>query len=101
MASTFFGLTIGTSGLFTANAGINTTAHNIANENTEGYSRQQATQSATSALRVYQSYGMVGSGVTVDKIEQVRDFYYDVKYYYSYWYFHLPIYLFIYQRYKE
>ncbi|MBE5926130.1 MAG: flagellar hook-associated protein FlgK [Lachnospiraceae bacterium] len=80
MASTFFGLTIGTSGLFTANAGINTTAHNIANENTEGYSRQQATQSATSALRVYQSYGMVGSGVTVDKIEQVRDFYYDVKY---------------------
>ncbi len=80
MASTFFGLTIGTSGLFTANAGINTTAHNIANENTKGYSRQQATQKATSALRVYQSYGMVGSGVTVTNIEQIRDFYYDVKY---------------------
>lgn len=80
MASTFFGLTISTSGLFTANAGLTTTSHNIANENTKGYSRQEANQEATSAIRVYQSYGMVGSGVTLTDIKQVRDSYYDVKY---------------------
>lgn len=80
MASTFFGLTISTSGLYTANSGIITTAHNMANENTEGYSRQVATQEATSALKVYQSYGMVGSGVEIKSIEQMRNTYYDVKY---------------------
>lgn len=83
MASTFFGLNISTSGLFTANAGLTTTAHNIANENTKGYSRQVANQSATSAIRVYQTYGMVGSGVDVTEIKQVRDSYYDVKYWYN------------------
>ena len=31
MANTFFGLTIGSSGLFASNAAINTTAHNISN----------------------------------------------------------------------
>ena len=80
MPSTFFGLTIGSSGLNAASVGLNTTAHNIANRQTEGYSRQQAKASASPALRVYASYGMQGSGVTVHSIEQIRDSYYDYKY---------------------
>ena len=44
MASSFFGLDIGKSGLYTAQAGLNTTAHNIANIETEGYTRQKNIQ---------------------------------------------------------
>lgn len=80
MPSTFFGLTIASSGLFASNIALNTTAHNIANIETEGYSRQQANMTAADPLRVYSSYGMVGSGVTVTDVKQVRDSYYDYKY---------------------
>lgn len=80
MPSTFFGLTIGSSGLNAAHVALNTTAHNIANAKTEGYSRQQTKQSASEALRVYATYGMQGSGVTVHNIVQIRDSYYDYKY---------------------
>lgn len=80
MANTFFGLNIGVSGLYAANAGTNVTANNISNENTQGYSRQVIKQSATAPIRVYQRYGMIGSGVEVTAIEQMRDKYYDVKY---------------------
>ena len=80
MANTFFGLSIGQSGIYAANIALNTTAHNMSNEQTEGYSRQQVRQTATRALSVSQKYGMVGTGVTVTDIEQVRDSYYDYKY---------------------
>lgn len=80
MPSTFFGLTIGTSGLYTYQAALNTTAHNIANADTEGYSRQQVVQSATTPLSSRNTYGMIGTGVNVDEIKQIRDFYYDVKF---------------------
>ncbi|MBE5939368.1 MAG: flagellar hook-associated protein FlgK [Lachnospiraceae bacterium] len=80
MANTFFGLTIAQSGLFAANIALNTTGHNISNEQTEGYSRQQVSQTASRALQVYQQYGMVGTGTTVTGIEQLRDSYYDFKY---------------------
>ncbi len=80
MANTFFGLTIGTSGLYAANANLNVTANNIANEQTKGYSRQEAVQQATTALRVYQRYGSVGTGVEVTQINRNRDEYYDLKY---------------------
>ena len=42
MPSTFFGLNIARSGMSTYNAVLNTTAHNIANVKTTGYSRQTA-----------------------------------------------------------
>ena len=60
MANTFFGLTIGSSGLFASNAAINTTAHNISNINTKGYTKQVSNQQAAESIRVYQSYGTVG-----------------------------------------
>ena len=79
MASTFFGLTIAYTGLQTYQAATNTTAHNIANVKTDGYSRQQVDIKATDALRVYSSYGCVGQGVEALSINRVRNEYYDEK----------------------
>ena len=83
MASTFFGLDIAYTGVQAANAKLNTTANNIANVDTKGYTRQEATQVASDALRISQSYGMAGTGVTVTDINQVRNEFYDVKYWQS------------------
>lgn len=80
MASTFFGLNIASSGLNGAQVAINTTAHNVSNSMTAGYTRQAANVVAGEALRVNAAYGMVGSGVTVKSIDQIRDSYYDQKY---------------------
>lgn len=83
MASTFFGLHIGYSGLNAFNASINTTANNVSNVETEGYSRQTVELQSSSALRVYQKYGSVGTGVKAEKVTQMRDEYYDQKYWYT------------------
>ena len=80
MSSTFFGLTIAASGLNTSQAQINTTANNISNVNTEGYSKQVVNTVASSALRCYQSYGTTGTGVEATSVTQRRDLYYDEKY---------------------
>lgn len=80
MANTFFGLTIASTGLNASNIAINTVAHNISNVNTKGYSKQVTTQEASSAIRVYSTYGTVGTGVSVTAIEQLRSSYYDTKF---------------------
>lgn len=80
MSSTFFGLTIAASGLNTSQAQINTTANNISNVNTTGYSRQVVNTVASSALRCYQSWGTTGTGVEATSVTQRRDLYYDEKY---------------------
>ncbi|WP_051656764.1 flagellar hook-associated protein FlgK [Butyrivibrio sp. AE3004] len=80
MPSTFFGLNIAASGLRAANAALNTTANNIANANTDDYSRQKVNQQASDALRLFTSYGCAGAGVDTLSIERVRDDFYDVKY---------------------
>lgn len=80
MPSQFFGLYIAGSGLRASNASLNTTANNIANAQTTGYSRQQVSQQASFALRVFNTYGCAGAGVSTLAIERVRDSFYDVKY---------------------
>ena len=80
MPNTFFGLNIGKSGLYTASNAMNTTAHNIANTETKGYCRQISVQKASKALHVSNATGMIGTGVDLVGVEQVRDEYYDVKY---------------------
>lgn len=80
MPSQFFGLNIAYTGLLASNAALNTTANNIANVQTEGYSRQQVVQQASQALRVFQTYGCAGAGVETLAIERIRDEFYDVKY---------------------
>ncbi|MDE5718857.1 MAG: flagellar hook-associated protein FlgK [Lachnospiraceae bacterium] len=80
MASTFFGLTIASSGLRAANAALNTTGNNISNVQTAGYSRQEVQTEAANALRVFATYGCAGAGVETLAIERVRDLFYDQKY---------------------
>lgn len=80
MPSQFFGLNIAYTGLLASNAALNTTANNISNVQTDGYSRQQVNQSAADALRVFQTYGCAGAGVETLAIERVRDEFYDGRY---------------------
>lgn len=80
MASTFGGLNIAGSGLRAANASMNTTANNISNADTDGYSRQTVIKTAAQALRTYTSYGCTGSGVDTLGVERQRDDFYDAKY---------------------
>lgn len=80
MPSTFFGLSIATSGMLSYRAHLNVTAHNIANTKTSGYTRQYAEQSAKYPISLKTSYGMVGAGSEVTAIVNKRDEYYDYKF---------------------
>lgn len=80
MPSQFFGLNISYTGLISANAGLNTTANNISNAETDGYSRQKAIQEANRALRTFTTYGCAGAGVDTIAIERIRDEFYDEKF---------------------
>jgi len=80
MGSTFFGLNIGQTGLYAYQAALDTTAHNITNTETEGYTRQVMGQQAGKALKVNSTYGMAGTGVEISGVTQMRESYYDMKY---------------------
>lgn len=80
MPSTFLGLNTAYTGLVAAQAALNTTANNIANVSTEGYSRQEISQQAAQALQYFQSYGCVGAGVDTLGAERVRNEFYDAQY---------------------
>lgn len=80
MPSQFFGLNIGASALYAYQSSLNTTANNIANVKTEGYSRQETELQAGAPLRVYAKYGSTGTGVNATAVKQQRDIYYDTKY---------------------
>lgn len=80
MPSQFFGLNIAYTGLLANNAALNTTSNNIANVQTEGYSRQQVNQQAASALQIFQTYGCAGAGVETLSIERIRDEFYDGRF---------------------
>lgn len=84
MAGTFFGLQIGKSGIFTQRKAMETTSHNIANANTEGYSRQSAVIAASkpymiTSLHTPVATAQVGSGSLVTQIQQFRDEFIDAK----------------------
>ncbi|SFQ39901.1 flagellar hook-associated protein 1 FlgK [Butyrivibrio proteoclasticus] len=80
MVSQFFGLNIAASGLRAANAALNTTANNVSNKDTDGYSRQAVEQQASNALRVFTTYGCAGAGVDTIAIERIRNSFYDFKF---------------------
>lgn len=80
MASTFFGLSIGKSGMYASQASLNTTAHNVSNATTAGYTRQVVTQEASAPIALYSRAGMAGTGVDVTNVDRVRNIYYDEKY---------------------
>ncbi len=84
MAGTFFGLQIGKSGIFTQRKAMEVTSHNIANANTEGYSRQKAVLEASRPYMITSMYtpvvpGQVGTGANVAQIQQFRDEFIDAK----------------------
>ena len=80
MRSAFFGLHITTSGMNAARANLNTIAHNIANTETPGFSRQVAIQQASNPLRGAPGRGMVGSGSQIMSIQQIRNQFLDTKF---------------------
>ncbi|MBY0445681.1 MAG: flagellar hook-associated protein FlgK, partial [Burkholderiales bacterium] len=69
MGASVFG--IGLSGLNAASLGLSTTGHNIANANTQGYSRQSIKQSAP--YPQYTGNGFTGLGVRVDTVARSYD----------------------------
>lgn len=71
--STFFGLNISRLGLQAQQKSLAVTAHNIANANTPGYSRQRAQLTQTNPLPYANGEGMLGSGVVAAEIARVRD----------------------------
>lgn len=84
MSGSFFGLNIGKSGIFTQRKAMEVTSHNIANANTEGYTRQRAVIQSnspylTTNLATPVSAAQVGSGSVVVKIQQFRDEFIDAK----------------------
>ena len=78
MASTFGTLEIAKSGMMTYNAALQTTAHNVANIETKGYSKQ--TVNTVSLVGNKSSITVQGFGVNVANITRNRNEYYDTKY---------------------
>lgn len=81
----FGSLYIGASGLQTSQNALNTTAHNMTNVDTKGYTRQQIllntrtyqTLSVNASAVAYQQYGL---GVYYSQTRQVRDMFLDKTY---------------------
>ncbi len=64
-------ISIGLSGILTAQSAMQTIGHNIANANTPGYSRQRVLISArTPDTNVF---GPIGAGVTIDTVQRIKD----------------------------
>lgn len=85
MVSTFHGLEIAKRGLFAQQSALSTTAHNIANANTQGYTRQRAEMQATTpipnaGMNVDKTPGQLGTGVEVAKLVRLREDYLDVQF---------------------
>ncbi len=71
MASIFNALHIGYTGLNAAQVGIDTTGHNIANAESEGYTRQRVITAAATPITMQP--GQVGNGAEIISIERVFD----------------------------
>lgn len=78
-------LYIGSSGLQTSQNALNTTAHNLSNVDTTGYTRQQVQQSNRAYVTLSTdpksiSNKQTGLGVTYSRVKQVRDYFLDKTY---------------------
>lgn len=84
MRSTFFGLEMGRRALFTQQRALDVTGHNIANANTEGYTRQVADMAATLPYTVPAFNSpvtplQVGTGVEITQINRIREGFLDYQ----------------------
>ena len=85
MANGMASLFVGASGLKSAQTALNTTAHNLANINTKGYTRQQIAFKDTQYVTIGGSYGSpisstYGLGVGISEIRRIRDEFIDKAY---------------------
>lgn len=83
--SLFSGLYVGTTALRVASDALNTTAHNLSNTDTAGYTRQQVSQSTRhynilADATVSTSAKEIGMGVRYAETRQVRDVFLDQVY---------------------
>ena len=84
--STFFGLQTTLRGLLAQQRAVDVTSHNVANANTEGYSRQEAVLEPTAAFDIRTGAlvggggGQLGSGVDVTSFRRIRDQFLDLQY---------------------
>ncbi|MBE3101628.1 MAG: flagellar hook-associated protein FlgK [Firmicutes bacterium] len=83
--SSFYGLEIGRRGLFVNQKALEVTLHNIANANTEGYTRQSLVLSAltppnSSGSLSQASTIQVGGGVAIQELRQIRDTFLDAQF---------------------
>ncbi len=73
----FLGLNTALLGLMAQQRALEVISHNIANANTEGYTRQEAVMGTTIPLTVALSgrggLGQLGTGVQISEIRQIRD----------------------------
>lgn len=74
----------GVSGLQTSNNALNTTAHNMSNVDTTGYTRQQVAQGTRTYVTISKSqrtnWQQIGLGVNYSQTRQVRDLLLDKNY---------------------
>jgi len=68
-------LNIASEALNTTQAELDTTGHNISNASTDGYTRQRVITEAATPIQT--TYGYLGSGVDISRIEGVRDAFVD------------------------
>ena len=83
--SILLGLNTAIRALLTQQLAINTTAHNIANSNTPGYSRQQVLMETTDPFTVpaqnrSATAGQLGTGVTAQVVRRIRDEFLDKEF---------------------
>lgn len=84
MSGLFDTFTIAKRGLSVQQANINTTSHNIANANTEGYSRQRAVAETTRPFGGMSRFdscsaGQVGTGAEITSIQRIRNKFLDYQ----------------------
>ncbi|MBU3185999.1 flagellar hook-associated protein FlgK [Clostridium estertheticum] len=77
MSGLFSTMNVGVRGLTAQQGAIDVTSHNIANANTDGYSRQRVTMETTRPSNT--SPGQMGTGVQISSISRIRDTYLDYQ----------------------
>lgn len=85
MTSTFYGLEVAKRGMFAQQGALSTTAHNVANANTPGYTRQRVNFEQTDpypapSLNRPNIPGQMGTGVEAGTVQRVREGFLDVQY---------------------
>jgi flagellar hook-associated protein 1 FlgK len=78
----FSGLSIGLSSLYAQRRGLEVTGHNIANANTEGYSRQRVRLEGNAGPiepAIHAKWEGAGNGVTIRDVQRMHDVFLDAR----------------------